>query len=267
MKNYAIVPELSPYKLKWLLQPWVHRGAVSFQSIDQVPKDFIILSVMNPPWLSPLKNWVDTGGKFIEIEWGYWGERPLENKKSRIQVFRVSYCHSHNIHMKPVPFSRINTLTPTPADWKKQRGNILTLIEPSPEWVEKRTGVQFDQWRQNLENKVREHWDGLIYWREKRSGASTHRFYTFIQDVNNSFAVVGERTMACVEAVMLGCPAYTIDISAVTPLMGNDLSALRNPVLPDRTKWFEHIAWSQFHATEFYQGSEVAEMVEKYQID
>ena len=266
MKKYAIVKEIVEKKQFWVYQPWIKKGAVMFDTFSDVPEDFIVVAHY-PAWLEPLKTWNESGKKFIEIEWGYWGERPLESKKSRIQVYRVSYCHSHNIRMKSVPFSRINTLKPIPSPWKTKRGDILTLIEPSPEWVTKRTGLSFDQWKQNLLDKVSPFWNGPIYWREKRSGASTHRVFSFREDIEKSFAVVGERTMACVEAVMLGCPAYTIDVSAVTPLMGNDLSQLKNPILPDRSQWFEHIAWSQFHRTEFDIGTSVADMVELYQIN
>jgi hypothetical protein len=73
--------------------------------------------------------------------------------------------------------------------------------------------------------------------------------------------------MACVEAVMSGYQAVTIDFSAVSTLMGTDLSIINNPIYPDRSVWFEHIAWSQFSLEEFENLNSVARMVEEYQIN
>lgn len=264
MLKYAIVEEILEKKKLWIYNPWILKGAKFFSSFSQVPSDFIIVAHY-PAWLEPLKTWKDQGKKFIELEWGYWGEKS-EGTKSRIMTYRASYCHSHNIRMKSVPYSRINTLKPSPHAWRQQRGDTLLLIEPHPEWIVKRTGLTFSQWKEGMLAKVLPHWSGPIRWREKRGGAKKNRTESFINDLSTSYAVVGERTMACVEAVMYGVPAYTVDYSAVTPLMGSDLSVLKNPILPDRTQWFEHIAWSQFHRTEFDQGTLVADSVELYQI-
>ena len=73
--------------------------------------------------------------------------------------------------------------------------------------------------------------------------------------------------MACVEAVMLGYPAYTTDFSTVSLIMGNDLSKLKNPEYPERQQWLEHIAWSQFLPEEFGNGTLVADMVQRYQME
>lgn len=115
--------------------------------------------------------------------------------------------------------------------------------------------------------KIEPFWNGPIKWRRKQGVKKGARYNSFREDLKGCWAVVGERTMACTEAVMLGYPAYTVDVSAVTPLMGNDLSVLKDPILPDRSEWLEHIAWSQFHESEFNNGAEVALMVEEYQIN
>lgn len=263
--KYAIVEEITDRKQFWAYQPWLKKGAKFFKSFQEVPNDYIVVANY-PAWLDPLKLWANAGGKFIEIEWGYWGERPSVGK-ARIFTRRVSYCHSHNINMKKVPYSRLHTLTPKPEDWKKERGDILLCIEPHSDWVFQRTGMTFPQWKENFLSKILSYWDGPILWREKRGGAKANRFSSYIEDLKTVHAVVGERTMACVEAVMLGYPAYTVDVSAVTPLMGNDLSLLKNPLFPDRADWFEHIAWSQFHRHEFDDGTKVADMVEIYQMN
>ncbi len=264
MKKYAIVPELSPPKISGrLLQPWIAAGAKHFRSLREVPEDHIVISVHWPPWLSPLKEWADAGRKFIEIEYGYWGEL---DKKGHVLTKRVTYCNSHNSNMKQVPFSRIQYLNPPPASWQTQRGDYLLVPLPNDEFLFKRKNITLDQWQSEMLDFLKPYWDGPIKWREKRGTKGGLRQKTFRLDLQGCHAVVGERTMACVEAALLGYPAYSIDISAVTPLMGNNFLEIKNPILRDRTSWYEHIAWSQFHIEEFNKGSAVAEMVEQYQI-
>jgi len=265
MYKYAIVESILDKKSFWIYQPWIAKNAVLFKTFDHVPKDHIVVAHY-PCWLEPLKKWADKGMKFIEIEWGYWGERPTQGK-ARINTRRVSYCHSHNIKMKPTPYLRSNLLKPEIYPWKESRGDYLLLIEPNPEWVTKRTGLEFGEWKKKFLDTISSHWTGPIRWRQKRSGAKQGRFDSFKRDLEGCFAVVGERTMACAEAVMLGYPAYTIDDSIVTPLMGKDLRALSNPILPDRSQWADHVAWSQFFVNEFSQGTLVADLVENYQIN
>ena len=265
--KYAILDTIIDKKtdLK-IINPWILKGAQFYKDINQVPQDAIIISTIQH-WSEPIKSWADNGGKFIEIEYGYWGVR-LPINKPRIQTRRVTYCGSHNCNMKEsVPFSRVDTLqTPVVQPWKKELGNYILIVEPHPEWYYLRTGVSIGDWRQKMLDLLSPFWNGEVRWRRKMSGAKKDRFRSFKNDIENCYAVIGERTMACVEAVMLGSLAYTIDETAVTPLMGNDLSILKNPIFPDRTKWLEHIAWSQFHLKEFQNGSTVADLVEEYQI-
>jgi len=70
--------------------------------------------------------------------------------------------------------------------------------------------------------------------------------------------------MACVEACLLGIPAYTTDASMTTLLMGG-IEGLGNIQYPDRTAWWEHICWSQFNRAEF-NSTVPADLVEQYQI-
>ena len=129
-----------------------------------------------------------------------------------------------------------------------------------------RTGKPFRVWQTEFLLNLKQYWDGPVKWRRKVGGKNPNRWPAFLNDLAGCHAVLGERTMACVEAVMLGYPAYTTDFSAVSILMGTDLNAINNPVFPDRTNWLEHIAWSQFTPEEFYNDTLVAELVEQYQI-
>jgi hypothetical protein len=260
--KYAICKELIDIKgADWILNPWLKCGAKTFNYVNEVPSDHTLISCHHPPWRSPYKEWIFNGNKHIEIDYGYWG---LNNPRRNTR--RVTYMNSHNLKMKKVPFSRIKTLNPKIENWKSRRGDYLLLIEPQPKILYERTGKTFEVWQKEFFEQLQSHWDGPIKWRRKSGGKNPDRWPSYIRDLEGCHAVLGERTMACVEAVMLGYPAYTTDFSAVSLLMGTDLSAIKNPIMPDRSNWLEHIAWSQFTPEDFANGHSVVKMVEDYQI-
>lgn len=262
MFNYSFCEEvIENKKQSWILRPWIEKGAKIYQKISQVPKDSILISVHHPPWRSPYKEWIAEGNKHIEIDYGYWGiNNPRRNTR------RVTFGGSHNLIMNTIPYSRLHTLEPKVQEWQQSRGEYVLLIEPQQDIVYERLGIYLNDWKEQLIEKLKPHWDGPIKWRRKAGGKNPGRWPSFLEDLKGCHAVLGERTMACVEAVMLGYPAYTVDQSAVSLLMGNDLSKIQKPEFPDRSQWLEHIAWSQFYPEEFQKGSTVADLVEIYQI-
>lgn len=261
MKKYAICEELIELKSSVALEPWFRAKTQIFKKVSEVPDDHILISVHFPPWRSPFKEWIAKGNNYLEIEFGYWGI----NSPRRVSK-RITYNGHHNLKMKPVPFSRLHTLNPAVQDWKTTRGDILLLIEPQPEIIQERTNMTFLQWREQFLEKINSVWKGPVRWRRKAGGKDPNRWPSFINDLQTAHAVVGDRTMACVEAVMLGYPAYTIDYSMVSLLMGNDLTHINNIILPDRTKWLEHVSWSQFYPEDFANKFSVIEMIEQYQM-
>lgn len=263
MLKYAYSKEVIENKsANWILQPWIKLGAKAFDSVSQIPNDYILISVHHPPWRSPFKEWIAKGNNYIEVDYGYWG---LNNPRRNTR--RVTYNSSHNIKIKTVPYSRLHTLNPKISEWRKNRGSNLLIIEPHHEVLFERTGISFQEWQRNTLSMVEPYWNGPIKWRRKAGGKKAGRWESYLEDLEQSHVVIGERTMACVEAVMLGYPAYTIDYSAVSLIMGTELSSIQSPNYPDRTIWLEHIAWSQFLPEEFANGSSVAKMIEQYQIN
>lgn len=260
MKKYAICLETLERGFEWLLLPWERAGATKFDKLSEVPHDFILLSVW-PAFRSPVKEWVAKGRNYIEIDYGYWGHN-LPRRNTR----RVTYNGSHNTKMKKVPYSRLHTLSPAVQDWKINRGKNLLLIEPHPATFTERTGIEFCNWQPKFTEKIKKIWNGPIKWRRKPGGKNPSRWQTFQDDLAQSHAVIGERTMACCEAIMLGYPAYTVDYTISSLLMGTNLEKVNNIELPDRGQWLEHVAWSQFLPEEFEKGTSVVEMVEQYQM-
>ena len=259
MIKYAWARDMPGEHSQWTLGPWRGRGLEIYDCVDQVPQDRILISSHHPPWREPLRSWIAQGRSWIEIEYGYWGP-----DTPRRETRRVTYCGHHNLYQGTRTHSRRH-LFPSPEirDWRTTPGQYVLGIQPVEVILQERTGEDLAAFRQRLESLIRQRWLGPIVWRRK-IGAKTQRWETFCQQVRDAEAVVGERTMACVESCLLGTPAWTVDTSMTTLLMGTWDRFLDGHV-PDREQWWEHICWSQFNRTEFDTHTP-AEITEQYQI-
>jgi len=259
MIRYAFAHDMPGEHAKWSLMPWRKLGLEEFAKVADVPRDYVLISSHHPPWREPLRSWIESGGDWIEIEYGYWGP-----DSPRRETRRVTYNGHHNMRIRDVPYSRAHLFPDPPhLPWRGTSGDYVLAIQPVEVILTERTGETMQQFRERLTDLIRPHWGGDIVWR-KKIGAKTARFQTFREQVSRAHAVVGERTMACTEACLLGVPGFTIDPSMSTLLMGN-IENLANPSQLDRQTWWEHICWSQFNRSEF--DSDIpARLVQQYQI-
>lgn len=241
----------------WTFTPWKLKGAVVYDKISKVPDSSILIVSHFAPWWSPLNSYIAENRPWIEIDYGYWGKNSPK-RESR----RVTYKGHHNLNFKKVPYSRANLfLEPEMLPWRKDTGKYVLGILPIEEHLLKRTGETITEFQSRLNSTISMYYDGPIVWRKKRG---SQKFQTLKEQIKDAYAVVGERTMACVESCLLGVPGYTLDKSMASLLMG-DISNLQKITHPDRSEWFEHICWSQFNPEEFYS-VKPAELTELYQI-
>jgi hypothetical protein len=254
--KYAICRDMQQLNKSpsWTFEPWRRMDLTVYDTINQIPDNRILIASHFAPWWLPLNEYINEGRPWIEIDYGYWGER----KTTR----RVTYNGHHNLKMSPPPFSR-SCLFSQMKDWNtiSKKEYILGIL-PHPEILKQRTGETILDFQTRLSVEINQHWDGPIIWREKKG---KQQFETLSEQVQNAYAVVGERTMACVQACLLGVPAFTIDNSMTSLLMGS-FENLKKLEYPDRQNWFEHICWSQFREDEF-NSIIPAKLTEQYQIE
>ncbi len=257
--KYAWCHDMRGEHWKWSLAPWRLKGLQEFEKVSDVPDGYVLISSHVAPWVSPLREYIAEGRPWIEIEYGYWGP-----DTPRRETRRVTYCGHHNTRMMPVPYSRANLFPhPQHQPWRDSPGEYVIGIEPVDVILAQRTGETMEEFHARIESQVRLYWSGPIVWRRK-IGAKHARFQTFTEQLQRAHAVIGERTMACVESCLLGVPGYTVDHSMSTLLMGG-IENITQPMMPDRTAWWEHICWSQFNRVEF-DTTTPADLVEQYQI-
>lgn len=259
--KYALSKDLLSNKpSSFTFEPWKKMGLTVYDKISKIPDNEILIASHFAPWRNPLKEYIAEGRPWIEIEYGYWGiDSP------RRETRRVTYRGHHNLRFKSVPFSRSDLFKiPQIQPWRTNQGEYVLGILPIEEILKERTGENLVQFQQRIEKIIKQYWDGQIVWRKKR-GPGSNRFESFKMQIANAHAVVGERTMACVESCLLGVPAFTVDNSMTTLLMGG-IENLKKLNYPDRTAWWEHICWSQFNRNEF-DSVIPAELTEQYQIN
>lgn len=257
--KYAFARDMPGEHAKWTLTPWRMKGLREFDRVVDIPEDYVLISSHHPPWREPLRSWIAQDRPWIEIEYGYWGP-----DTPRRETRRVTWRGHHNMHIRSVPYSR-GHLFPNPSHrvWRTTPGDYVLAIQPVEVVLNERTGESMKQFQERLTSVIRSYWSGEIQWR-KKFGAKASRWPSFVEQVQQAHAVIGERTMACVEACLLGVPAYTVDSSMVSLLMG-DISNLSAPQSPDRSAWWEHICWSQFNRSEF-DTTVPCDLVEQYQV-
>jgi len=69
--------------------------------------------------------------------------------------------------------------------------------------------------------------------------------------------MVTYQSIAAVESVISGVPAFTLAPTAADPVCDKDLSKLEDPTIQHKDKlyaWAHHLAYGQFHTDEFANG-------------
>jgi hypothetical protein len=255
--NYAWSRDLFQ-GFSWILEPWRKKGLVTVDRISQIPDNHCLVVPHFAPWWSPLKEYIAEGRPYIEIDYGYWGP----DQPKRI-TRRATYCGHHNVKIKPRPYSRTHLFAdPAICDWRRTPGEYVLVPMPVEKLLLQRTGETINQWCTRMQSAIAPHWTGPIIWRKKIGSQS--RFQNFKQQLERAHAVVGERTMSCAEANLLGIPGFTVDLSISTLLTG-DIKNLSNFDFPDRNNWWDHVCWSQFTVEEF-STTKPADLVELYQM-
>jgi len=75
--------------------------------------------------------------------------------------------------------------------------------------------------------------------------------------LDNCHALVTYQSIAAVESVLYGVPAFTLAPTAADPVCDKDLSLIENPTKQDEHKiykWACHLAYGQFHNDELRDG-------------
>tara|TARA_A100001011_G_C14303233_1_gene841852 strand:- start:812 stop:1600 length:789 start_codon:yes stop_codon:yes gene_type:complete len=220
------------------------------QNIDlkSLKKQIIFRGVMSCKFL---KNMVSLNKNFYYIDTGYLGNY---KKKVWHRIIKNGF-HMNQILEKPR--GRLDALNLERISWKKDGRSIL--ICP----ISKKSSIYYDvdpdKWLKDTISIIRLHSDRPIVIREKspirRNRIRESSLFRALD--NDIFCLVTYNSIAAVESIYYGIPAFTLGENAACAVSSSDLSKIEYPVYPDREMWLRNIAYSQFTCEEMRNGTAI----------
>lgn len=202
------------------------------------------------------------GQDYYFVETGYLGNYPSPNNRTGRKIYhRIVKNDMQHRQIMSVPSDRWENLVRwNPSlqyrGWRKRGGKILVVL-PSEKPFQF-YGADRDQWIEHVRSTLAAHTDREIIWREKAPRAE--RTNDTIYDALNGdiHALVTYNSIAAVEAVSAGVPAFALAPTAAEPVCSADLTKIEHPYRPDPDlvqRWLHSIAYSQFSLEEIIKGT------------
>lgn len=199
---------------------------------DAAQKHFTERVFFGFDFLEELKQHIRDKKPFVFLDHAYF-DRGYEAGNFR--------CIRNGIHQRELK-DRPSRRVAKPAKWRE--GSHILIFPPS-----KTIAQTFDaqSWVDETVRELLKHTDREIFIKGKQDGPLER----FLDDCH---AVVGYGTVASVEAVLAGVPAFCGPNCPATAVGLPDLSQIESPRYPDREAWINTLAWSQVSRDEIDSG-------------
>ncbi len=206
---------------------------------------------------------------FYYVDTGYFGnEKSPANPNGWKYWHRIVKNNLQHGEIIPRPDDRFKQFNKTFQPWKKDGRKIL--IAKPDEKPMKFYGLDLDAWLEQTVNTIKQYTDRPVVVRE-RAPKRIDRIQTdTLQQAldNDVFALVTFNSVAAVESIFHGIPAFTLaPANAASPVSLQDLSQIEKPYYPDSDKlyaWGCHLAYGQYHVSELKSGKAL-EMLKELQ--
>jgi hypothetical protein len=195
---------------------------------------------------------------FYYMDTGYFGnERTTSNPngwKYWHRIVKNDLQHSEIISRPDDRFKQFNKkFTP----WKKDGRKIL--VAAPDEKPCKFYGVNKEDWVKQTVETIKQYTDRPVEVRERAPKRIDRIANDTLQQAldKNVFALVTFNSVAAIESIFYGIPAFTLAPNAASPVSLQDLSKINEPYYADSDKlyaWACHLAYGQFHTTELKNG-------------
>lgn len=198
--------------------------------------------------------YIDTGyfGNYISLGNPHGYKKWHRIVKNNLQNFYINYNLSRD---------RLDILEKSDnrllwSGWKK-RGSDILLVVPSEKPC-KFYSIDKNIWLEDTVNEIKKFSDRKIIIREKATRSDRIAHNTIYDAFNNNiYATVTYNSIAAVESVAYGIPAFTLAPSAATEVTSNDLSNIENPYFPQEHRlehWKRTLSYCQFTDIEIKTG-------------
>lgn len=205
---------------------------------------------------------IANGRDFYYIDTGYFGNFPSIGNPGGKKIFhRVVKNENQHSVVREVPDDRWKELIEIDPKlkwqgWKNYKKKIL-LVMPNPKAC-RYYNVDFDTWVDDTKKSIAKYSDLPVEIRIKGSRAYRNREYSIYDAFDSGvYATVAFNSIAAVESVLYGIPAFVSVPCAATPLASSDLSTLKNPFKPSEELIYKQacsLAYGQFTIDEIENG-------------
>ena len=202
------------------------------------------------------------GRDFYFMETGYLGNyRSPNNTTGRKVYHRIEKNDMQQTRIMDVPDDRWNALckfNPTLAyqGWREKSGSKILLIMSTDKPFEY-YGHSREEWVEQTIKTLKAHTDREIVIRDK-AGRSERTDNTIYDALNNDiWALVTYNSIAAVEAIQSGIPAFSMAPTAASVVSSTDLTQIETPPKPDEEliqQWLWSLAYGQFSHSELLTG-------------
>jgi hypothetical protein len=207
------------------------------------------------------KHALENNRDFYFMETGYLGNyRSANNPTGRKIYHRIEKNDMQQNRIMEVPDDRWNALckfNPTLRyqGWKKPGSKILLIMSTDKPFAY--YGHDRQEWIDTTIKTIKQHTDREIVIREKagRGERTNDTIYDALDD--DIYALVTYNSIAAVEAIQYGIPAFSMAPTAASVVSSNDLTQIETPPKPDEEliqKWLWSLAYGQFSLTELLTG-------------
>jgi hypothetical protein len=200
---------------------------------------------------------------FYYIDTGYVGNFPSKGNISGKKIWhRVVKNENQNCKLREVPKDRWNNLLLQDPrlvwkGWKNYNKKIL-LVLPNPKAC-KYYNLDYDTWIAETTEKIKTYSNLPIEVRVKGSRSYRSLEYSIYDALDSGvYATVAMNSIAALESILYGVPAFVSVPCAASPLASTDLSQLKDLHKPDLElikKQSYNIAYGQFTQEEILNGT------------
>lgn len=227
-------------------------------SIDE-NKPLIVRGVTSKTEIDICKN---NNRDFYYIDTGYLGNFPSIGNSSGKKIWHrvVKNKLQHDI-IRSVPKDRWENLVKQDPrllwnGWKNYNKKIL-LVLPNPKAC-RYYDIDCDQWIAETTEKIKTYSNLPIEIRVKGSRSERNHGYSIYSAFDSGvYATVSFNSIASLESVLYGIPAFVSVPCAATPLASDNLSLLKDPYKPSLDvilKQSYNLAYGQFSSEEIHNG-------------
>jgi hypothetical protein len=244
---------------------YINMLAASRKSLPMSTEDFVYENTTGPIVLRGIMKhkimkqcWQDRRD-FYYVDTGYFGnEKSSSNPNGWKYWHRIVKNDLQHSEIIPRPDDRFKQFNKTFKPWKKTGRKIL--IAAPDEKPCKFYNTTQQEWIENTVNSLKEYTDRPVVVRERAPKRIDRITTDTLQSAldNDVFALVTFNSVAAVESIFHGIPAFTLaPANAASPVSLQDLSKIENPYYPDEDKlyaWGCHLSYGQFHINEMKSG-------------